>query len=212
MHKLTKETGAAYVYSMTADKRPWGTFMVGSSGGGEKLAARRHAAMARVVSSHESELLRYATRITGDANGAQDVVQNVFIKLFSHWQNGSQPTDKLRGWLYRVTHNDAVDHIRREARIRRLHEAHAQGLADSGPAAGEKNDDRREQVLQQLDALGDTEKQVLLLRLESGFSYREIAEITGRSEGNVGYLLHHAVRKISSRLQREQDSPKTVKS
>ncbi len=56
---------------------------------------------------------------------------------------------------------------------------------------------RRVQVLEQIDRLKPHEKQVLVLRLQEGFSYAQIAEITGRSQGNVGNILHHAVARLS---------------
>ena len=58
-------------------------------------------------------------------------------------------------------------------------------------------------MLRHLKRLHPREQQVVLLRLEQGLSYHEISEITGRSEGNVGNILHHAVRKLSTILQKE---------
>ena len=76
-------------------------------------AGRREALMEAVVAEHETALLRYAARILNNPTTAQDVVQNVFIKLFRAWPKGMKPSKQLKGWLYRVTHNEAVDHIRR---------------------------------------------------------------------------------------------------
>ena len=64
----------------------------------------------------------------GSAGHAQDVVQNTFIKLFRKWKKGMQPSNRLKSWLYRVTHNEAVDLIRRESRLQVLHAKHAEGL------------------------------------------------------------------------------------
>ena len=54
--------------------------------------------METIVAEYETGLLRYATRILRDATSAEDVVQNAFIKLFRLWEEGTQPTDKLKGW------------------------------------------------------------------------------------------------------------------
>jgi RNA polymerase sigma-70 factor (ECF subfamily) len=53
-----------------------------------------------------------------------------------------------------------------------------------------------EVVMGAVGRLPEAERQVVLLRLQEGLSYQEISRITGRSEGNVGCLLHHAVRKL----------------
>lgn len=156
-----------------------------------------------IISEHEASLLRYATRILSNPSAAQDVVQNVFIRLCEKWQHGMQPSVHLRNWLYRVTHNEAVDHIRRESRRQVLHEKAALEGADIELPPVNSDEERREQVLTALERLHPREQQVVLLRLEEGLSYAQIAEITGRSEGNVGNILHHAILKLSDGVKRD---------
>jgi len=163
--------------------------------------------MESIVSEHETALLRYAARLVNSPATAQDVVQNVFIKLFKNWDGHSQPSDKLKSWLFRVTHNEAVDLIRHESRLQVLHQKHAEARQDDVCVDGHNcppcHEARRAAVLGHLKRLHPREQQIVLLRLEQGLSYREIADITGRSEGNVGNILHHAVRKLSTVLQQE---------
>jgi len=160
-----------------------------------------------LMREHESALLRYATRFLNDPHAAQDVVQEAFIRLYRFLGNGAQAGAEIRGWLYRVTHNYAVDYIRRESRRREVHQQKTDDEAVAGrpeegvsPVFSEK--ERQALVLQKLSRLKPEERQVLILRLQEGKSYREIAEITGRSEGNVGCLLHHATRKITDELKK----------
>lgn len=160
-------------------------------------------AMDAIVSAHESALLRYATGIVNDPHAAQDVVQNAFIKLFRLWKPGLHPSDDLRAWLYRVTHNEAVDHLRRERRLSLLHFRHAEEDPPADPPVNDRSE-QLEAVLAGARRLDPAERQVLLLRLQEGLSYREISRITGRSEGNVGCLLHHAVKKLSRLVQPQQ--------
>jgi RNA polymerase sigma-70 factor (ECF subfamily) len=158
-----------------------------------------------IMAAHETALLRYATRLLNDPDAAQDIVQESFIKLFQAMRNGTPPSDKLAGWLYRVTHNVAVDYIRRENRLRWLHKKHA---AEVPSVHGEpvthpvRPDDATEHVLTQVRRLPPPEQQVVILRLQEGLSYQEIAGITGRTEGNVGCILHHAVKKIAAGLKK----------
>ena len=168
-----------------------------------RISALEERRMEAIVSEHEAALLRYAARILHNASAAEDIVQAAFVKLFHTMQDGAGPGDKVRAWLYRVTHNEAVDHIRRESRLRLLHEREAADPAVSGREerdAALSDAEKRALVLEHVRALHPREQQVLLLRLDDGLSYREIGEITGRSEGNVGNILHHAVRKLSRRL------------
>jgi RNA polymerase sigma-70 factor (ECF subfamily) len=156
--------------------------------------------MEAIMAEHETALLRYATRIVNSSATAQDVVQNVFIRLFQTWQENTRPSRHLKGWLYRVTHNEAVDAVRRETRRRGLHERHAEqqkAECPDGVHCGDPTVEQRRLVLENVRRLDEPEQQVLLLRLEEGLSYAEIAEITGRTEGNVGNILHHAVKKMT---------------
>jgi len=157
-----------------------------------------------IIAEYEAGLLRYAARLLNNADAAQDVVQEAFIKLCRKWRDGTRPPDRIKSWLFRVTHNAAVDHIRRESRLRLLHDAEAERAADSEPPSQREQLERQEAeelVLAHLRRLKVSEQQVVILRLQEGLSYREIAAVTGRSEGNVGCVLHHAVKKLASSLK-----------
>lgn len=157
-----------------------------------------------IMDQYAAALLRYAERLVRNPHTAQDVVQQVFIK-FSGLPAVNQPkTASLRAWLYRSTHHQAVDLIRTEQRRKKLHEAHAeeQLIRQESP-----DSETRQQVLEQLHLLEEKERQVLLLRLQEGLSYREISEVTGLKEGHVGYLLHQAVRRLASHFQETGDKP-----
>ena len=165
----------------------------------------REEELEMIISEHEAGLLRYATRILNDPNAAKDVVQNTFIKLCHGWRNGSRPSDQLKGWLYRVTHNQAVDHIRKESRLKVLHTAQAEEVPHERPPNQTDDLNRREAMnlaLEHLQKLKPEEQQIVILRLQEGMSYRQIADITKRTEGNVGCILHHAVKKLSLSLKR----------
>jgi RNA polymerase sigma factor (sigma-70 family) len=158
-----------------------------------------------IMQEHERPLLRYASRILNDVNAAQDVVQDTFIKLHEVWDSDKRPNQNLSSWLYRVAHNKAVDYIRKESRLRLLHEKQA-----DDPALGESSESKKRAVdreesmqlaLEQIKTLEPREQQILVLRLQEGQSYRAIAEITDLSVGNIGYILHHAVKKLSDQLK-----------
>jgi RNA polymerase sigma-70 factor (ECF subfamily) len=152
-----------------------------------------------VVASFEGSLLRHAAAIVGGAAMAQDVVQESFLRLLA---NG-QPIDNLSAWLHRVTHNLAVDHLRKESRLRKLHLATAPRSEPLAPSPAEDLD-RREahaRMLSELDKLTPNERAVLLLKVKEGRSYQEISALTGLSTSNVGYLIHQGLKKLTARLQ-----------
>lgn len=166
--------------------------------------------MEAIVAAHEKALLRYAFSILNDRQATQDVVQNVFMKLIRRWSLGFRPLQPIRGWLLRVTHNEAVDYYRRESRLRRfqLCEAEAQ-TADPPPRDNPaiEEAERMRMVLAHIDKLSFGERQVLVLRLQEGLAYEDISRVTGRSVGNVGCLLHNAVKKLGQMLRAENPAP-----
>lgn len=164
----------------------------------------RASQMEAIVAQFETPLLRYAARIAGSASYAEDVVQNTFVKLFRNWKKGTRPTARLKAWLYRVVHNEAVDLVRRESRLSLLHARHAEQKAAECPDGHNCPDhvaDRLRAVLQCIQKLPQLERQVLLLRVEEGLSYREISDVTGRTEGNIGCILHNAVKKLAAKAK-----------
>ena len=83
-----------------------------------------------LVALMERPILYYATKLTGNAETALDIVQNVWIKVFRGIRSLKDPAS-LRPWLYRVAHGMAVDHIRQDISRDRAEEAHAAGFNEA---------------------------------------------------------------------------------
>jgi RNA polymerase sigma-70 factor (ECF subfamily) len=163
-----------------------------------------------VVREYQQPLLRYATRLLRNATLAQDVVQGAFIKLVRQWQPSQRASPALKQWLFRVTHNEAVDLIRAEETRRRVHECSAEEAPppDGGrmsSSAAEVEEERHAQVLASLHVLTSGERQVVLLRLQQGMSYDEIAAVTNRPRNTVGVMLHQAVRKLAAKIRGKEN-------
>jgi RNA polymerase sigma factor (sigma-70 family) len=161
-----------------------------------------------VVDGCESKLLRYATRVLGNPDVAQDVVQDTLISLFRHWDGDMVLSGAMMNWLYRTAHNRAVDHFRREARRGRVHEAHAQEppAADPprDPSAALEASDAAAQAVAALQVLSPRDRQLVILKVFEDRTYAEIGEIAGLTATNVGYILHHAMKKLAMELGRKQ--------
>lgn len=155
-----------------------------------------------VIDEYQSALLRYATRVLNGSDAAQDVVQEVFIRLHENWDKIRRREEILKGWLYRTTHNVAVDYIRKESRMRSVHERQsADPLLHENHADNQHLDECEALVFQHINALMPKEREVLVLRLLEGMTYRDIAEVLNRSEGYVGTLIHTASKKLTQSLR-----------
>ena len=152
---------------------------------------------------YQQSLLRYAARVLNNDEAAQDVVQEAFIRLHGNLEKITKRGVQLKGWLFRTTHNAAVDYIRKESRRRNLHERQSKQadlyLPDSG--GQQEHDEKQALVMQHLNTLKPKEREVLVLRLQESMSYKEIAAVLKRSEGYVGTLIHTATKKLSQSLR-----------
>lgn len=106
----------------------------------------------------------------------------------------------LSSWLHKVVRNQAMDSLRSEER-RRLREERAAGRdVAAGDTAAIDASDTRAAVERGLGRLPAEQREVLVLRLLSDKSYREIAEITGKKIGTVGWLVSVGLRSLSQEL------------
>lgn len=136
----------------------------------------------------------------GDADLAEDVVQETFIRLADH-----PPADArhVRAWLFTVATNIARDSLRTGSRQRRLLAGDTARLdprhPEPDPAERLERAEARERVRRALAALSEKERIILLMR-EEGFRHREIAEAVGTTTGSVGTLIARALAKLADQL------------
>lgn len=154
-----------------------------------------------LLERHEGPLLRYAERITTDPERARDVVQDTFLRLCE------QPRAKVEGheaqWLFRVCRNRALDVRRKEGR---MHTDDGQALATKTsnspqPVAVAEGKEVTSQLMGLVGRLPENQREVVLLKFQNGYSYKQIAEITTHSVSNVGYLLHTALKTLRTKMQ-----------
>jgi RNA polymerase sigma factor (sigma-70 family) len=151
----------------------------------------------------ESPLLSYALRIAGDLSVAEDMVQEAFMRLHEQFSEVREP----RRWLYRTVHNLALNQRRQAGKIVPLtsnseDRASAAEAADPQPLPDEQiaRWEGIGLVRLSLETLDQRSREVVRLKFNDGLSYKEISARTGLSSGNVGYLLHHALKAIADEL------------
>ena len=152
----------------------------------------------------ESPLLSYALRLVGQLSVAEDLVQEAFMRLHAQFDEVREP----KRWLYRTVHNLALNQRRDAAKIVPLHAP----IQEDGASAAETADPQPlpdEQIIRlegiglvrlSLETLDDRSHELIRLKFNEELSYKEIAARTGLKIGNVGYLLHHALKTIADEL------------
>ena len=158
------------------------------------------------VERFEGPLTSYASRLLGNADSARDVVQDTFLRLCA--QTKEQVGARLAEWLFTVCRNRALDVLRKESRMTQLSDEQVQvrTTLDPGPPEILEQRESAARVLGLLDALPKSQREVIRLKFQNGFSYQEIARISGHSVGNVGYLIHVGLKTIRGQIT---DGPST---
>lgn len=162
---------------------------VAKAGRGDRDAA------ARLIGRHASKLLTVARRMLASQAEAEDVLQDVFLRLWTHaarWQPGRA---KFETWLYRVMLNQCYDRLRR--RPTQPLEAAAE-MADEAVPVDEKLDQAllAKDVALALDRLPERQKAAILLCHFQGAGNNEAAEIMGLSVEALESLLARGRRTL----------------
>jgi len=147
------------------------------------------------------DLVRFLHRKVWDPDRARDLAQEAFVRALR------SPPDQPRAWLFRVAGNLARDEARTVLRRKRhltLLKGEAELRQESAPDPEETLEaaDRTARLRAALNALGERDREVLLLK-EAGLSYTEIARETGLAPGAVGTTLSRARRRLAEAYQEE---------
>jgi RNA polymerase sigma-70 factor (ECF subfamily) len=145
----------------------------------------------QVVHLHSARVYRLAYRLTGNQHDAEDLTQEVFVRVFRSLSNYTPGT--FEGWLHRITTNLFLDSVRRKARIRfdaLPDDAERLESSDRGPAQVYDDTHFDHDVQAALDALPpDFRAAVVLCDLE-GLPYEEIAAVLDIKIGTVRSRIH----------------------
>jgi RNA polymerase sigma-70 factor (ECF subfamily) len=148
------------------------------------------------LKEYERPLISYAQGFVHDWERARDVVQDTFIRLCQ--QDMAKVRDGVKTWLYTVCRNRALDILRKDSRLVEMEEKHLAVIPtpDASPDDKINHDEIIAELLKCLNRLSPNQREVILLKFQQGLSYEEITRVTGLSSGNVGFLIHHGLKKL----------------
>jgi RNA polymerase sigma-70 factor (ECF subfamily) len=134
------------------------------------LAMALPESVAAFARRHRAQVVAYAFRFVRDAAEAEDVVQEVFLRLL---KQADAPTDEraLAGWVYAVTYRLAIDHCRRKKRRRQAAEAVAEAVVEDAAAEA----DRPARLQAGIYQLEEPYRTALVLRYLEGRSFPDVA-------------------------------------
>ena len=166
-----------------------------------------------VVERHSDRVYRLAYRLTGDRHDAEDLTQEVFVRVFRSLDTYTPGT--FEGWLHRITTNLFLDQARRRQRIRfdALSDERAGMLRSSTPAPDVAVADRLfdDDVEHALAALPPEFRAAVVLCDVEGLSYDEIADILGAKLGTVRSRIHRGRAMLRRALAHRAPAPGRVR-
>jgi RNA polymerase sigma-70 factor (ECF subfamily) len=161
----------------------------------------RDVAYTTLVKKYQERLYWHIRRMVVEHEDANDILQNVFIKV---WKNleGFRQDSNLYTWLYRIATNETLTWINRQKRYNAISlSEHESVFANKLKAQQDFDANKAEWKLQQaLQSLPEKQRIVFSLRYYDEMPYEEMAAVLDTSAGALKASYHHAVKKVETYL------------
>lgn len=180
----------------------------------DRIQAQDREAFKELVEKYQRKVYSICYGMLKDSESSMDVSQEVFIKVYRYIDKFNRDSS-FYTWLYRITVNMCIDHIRKNSRVQKVeyddriaHEGDSEGEDYITPSRLGINPDKvygrkelRQKMLEALETLTEKHRTILILREVEGLSYEELAEVLDISKGTVMSRLYHARRYFQEALK-----------
>jgi RNA polymerase sigma-70 factor (ECF subfamily) len=176
----------------------------------ERARQYDEAAIGELYDSYAPRIYAYVYRRVGDAQLAEDLTGDVFVRMIKAIQAERAWHSSFQAWLYRIAHNLVVDHYRRGAPATETALDERLVAARDDPFAAVSEQLSQEELGAAIRRLTPDQQQVLALRFGEGMTARQAAEVVDKSVGAVEALQHRALaalRRILEKEKYESESP-----
>lgn len=157
-------------------------------------------ALEQIVSRYQKAIFFFILRMVWDETEAADLSQRTFINAFRNIL-GFDGRSSFKTWLYRIAINVCKNHFRDDPRRR---EVNIEGMVfvDGTNALDHMiSEEERRGLCLALNELPEKQRHTIILKVYQGLTYKEIAEITGSSEGTARANFHFGVKKLRDILR-----------
>jgi RNA polymerase sigma-70 factor, ECF subfamily len=152
-----------------------------------------------IYEEYSPKIFRYAFRLLGDTELAEECVSETFSRFLQTLKNGGGPGENIQAYIYRIAHNWATDHYRKERPQEELDpEAHIDPI--NNPSTLVTRQLEQERVRQALLQLTREQRQVIVLRFLEDWSHEEIAKVIGKTAEATRALQYRALAALRSML------------
>ena len=171
----------------------------------EKVKSGDNTGFNKIILKYQKQVYRFARRLLNEHDDADDVTQEVFIRLYNSI-NDFRGDSKLSTYIYRITYNLCLNHIKKKNRFQKMHvNIEQENNLTSGKDTNPEHDfvikEKQKLIKKAYNSLPEKQKAIFNLRFYENLSYEEISEITGKSVGGLKANYFHAFKKIESKIK-----------
>jgi RNA polymerase sigma-70 factor (ECF subfamily) len=166
------------------------------------ISRYRQDALAEAYRRHAGAVFALARRLLIDVTLAEEIVQEVFLRIWNQPEKFDPERGTLRSYLLAQCHGRSVDLLRSETSRRRREERDARRTAEEGYDLEHEVVDLAvaERVKEALTTLPDVEREAIALAYFGGHTYREVADLLDQPEGTVKSRIRTGLRRLHSEL------------
>ncbi|MGE5426062.1 MAG: RNA polymerase sigma factor [Bacillota bacterium] len=179
-----------------------------------QLKSRDKEAFIKVYDDYVGDVYRFVYFKVGKEEEARDLTSMVFLKAWNFIQTNSLSDSKtLRALVYKVARTSVIDYYRQSGNKLEISlddENNPIEVVDErqNPAAEMDRQADLETIHRQLPLLKEEYREVIVLRFINDLSLEEIADVTGKSKGNVRVILHRALAALKEMVEEDMDRRK----
>jgi RNA polymerase sigma-70 factor (ECF subfamily) len=156
----------------------------------------------KAYSDYSMEIFSYILRSVYDHDTAEDILQDVFIKLLNYSLKSSVHGENIRALLYTIARSVCIDHVRKTSRVNYGQEDAAMLPDIHSGVPEDSSSDIVDTVNYLIDSLGEPEKSIILLK-RNGLTYSEIAGIMKISERTLKRKVKSVIADLRKKLRSE---------
>lgn len=169
-----------------------------------KNESTREKAYTQIIKKYQEKLYWHIRRLVINHEDANDVLQNVFIKVWSYL-DGFREEANLYTWMYRIATNETITFLEKEKKRKSLSLSDDESGLENKLYAEKGFDVKKlEWKLQQaIQSLPEKQRIVFTLRYYDEMPYEQMSEVLETSTGALKASYHHAVKKVEEFLKRD---------
>ena len=155
-----------------------------------------------VYNAYFNDVYLYILRLSGDEHLAEEITSDTFFKAMKSIDSFRGDCD-VRVWLCQIAKNCYYTHVKKSNRMSQMDETELQELSDLAPSAAEEyaRRDEIERIQKILHDVSEPYKEVFMWRVYAELSFKQIAQIFGKTENWACVTYHRARKKILERLE-----------